>query len=279
MCIRDRSNDAFVNLSGSSTSRANAIIDIRLDDGNGYEFTESGDSQNDGADFPAFSPDQLVNFDISWDASSDTATWITVMIDGQQVAATFPSEGADFEAIADGVRTVQFRFAGNSAIESGGAGVIIDDLMVFDGDGNVVFADDFEGFDTAVSLDPDLNPDVPYAGNTSDASVICISNADAGDGEEECDGNQFAFVTDLVTDDTGELRLSLSSLGIDSLPSGRMTVSVLKDASSNDAFVNLSGLETRRADAIIDIRLDDNNGYEFTAVSYTHLTLPTILLV
>ena len=260
------SNDAFVNLSGLETRRADAIIDIRLDDGNGYEFTESGDSQNDGANFPAFSPDQLVNFDISWDASSDTATWITVMIDGQQVAATFQSEAENFEAIADGVRTVQFRFAGNSATESGGAGVIIDDLMVFDGDGNVVFSDDFEGFDTAVSLDPDLNPDVPYAGNTSDASVICISDADAdaGDGEEECDGNQFAFVTDLVSDDTGELRLSLNSLGIDSLPSGRMTVSVIKDASSNDAFVNLSGSETRRADAIIDIRLDDNNGYEFT---------------
>ena len=258
------SNDAFVNLSGLETRRADAIIDIRLDDGNGYEFTESGDSQNDGANFPAFSPDQLVNFDISWDASSDTATWITVMIDGQQVAATFQSEAENFEAIADGVRTVQFRFAGNSATESGGAGVIIDDLMVFDGDGNVVFSDDFEGFDTAVSLDPDLNPDVPYAGNTSDASVICISDAGDGDGEEECDGNQFAFVTDLVSDDTGELRLSLNSLGIDSLPSGRMTVSVIKDASSNDAFVNLSGSETRRADAIIDIRLDDNNGYEFT---------------
>ena len=171
------------------------------------------------------------------------------------------------ETILDGVRTIQFRFAGNSAIESGGAGVIIDDLMVFDGDGNVVFSDDFEGFDTAVSLDPDLNPDVPYAGNTSDASVICISDADAdadtGDGEEECDGNQFAFVTDLVSDDTGELRLSLNSLGIDSLPSGRMTVSIIKDASSNDGFINLSGGETQRCDALIDIRVDDN-GYEFT---------------
>ena len=259
--IKDASsNDAFVNLSGSSTSRANAIIDIRVDDGNGYEFTQSGNSQNAGANFPGFTPGNLVNFDISWDASSDTVTLVTVIIDGQQVAATFASEGADLDAISDGVRTVQFRFAGNSAVESGGAGVSIDDLTVFDGDGNVVFTDDFEDFDVGVSIDPDLNPDSPYAGNTSDATIGCDSDTMTTPTDEECDGNQFAFVTDLVTDDTGELRFSLQ----DSLPVGRMTVSVIKDASSNDGFVNLSGSSTSRANAIIDIRIDDGNGYEFT---------------
>ncbi len=251
------SNDGFINISGTSTSRANAMIDFRINDNNGYAFTESGDSQNASANFPAFINDELVDIEISWDATSSPPT-MTVIIDGQMVAAPFPSEGADADAIAEGMRTVQFRFASNSAVEDNGAGVSVFDFELTDDSGNVLFSDDYDGYALGDSLNPDENPNSPYHGNSSDATIDCQDAEDEGE-EGDCT-DQHGFVTDTDTGDTGELRFSFS----DPVSVGTMTATVRKDASSNDAFINISGSSTSRANAMIDFRINDGNGYAFT---------------
>ena len=174
---KEMTQDGFINLSGTSTSRSNAMIDMRINDSNGYEFTESGASVNAMANFPAFVNDEFVTVDITWDATVAGAPLITVTIDGQPVtAAPFPSEGGA-DAIADGVRTVQFRLGGGSGTDETGAGLFVDNLRVYDtstGMPNLVFEDDYESYNVGDSLDPDVMPtamDTPYRNNSSEAVV------------------------------------------------------------------------------------------------------------
>ena len=174
---KEMTQDGFINLSGSSTSRSNAMIDMRINDANGYEFTESGDSVNATANFPAFVNDEFVAVDITWDATVTGAPLITVTIDGQPVtAAPFPSEGGA-TAIAEGVRTVQFRLGGGSSTDDTGAGFFVDNLRVYDtssGAPVLVFEDDYESYNVGDSLDPDVMPtamDTPYRNNSSEAVV------------------------------------------------------------------------------------------------------------
>ena len=254
---KDFGEDAFINLSGSSTSRRNALIDIRVND-DSYEFTESGDGVS--TNFPPYTAGNFATIDLAWDATNGGAPTITVVIDGQQVADPFASAGQDLDAIVDGLRTVQFRYAGSSAVASG-EGLLVDDLIIFDASGAVLFSDDFESRDVGESLEP-MAADSTYHPNSSDVTVEAEScSGDSGSSSEDCmEGNQFGFVTDVNPDDTGELRFSLP----DSLPSGRMVAIVRKDVSGEDAFVNISGSSTSRRNAIIDIRLNDGNGYSFT---------------
>ena len=236
------------------------MIDIRIDDANGYEYTEAS-TANASADFPAFSNSQFVDFDLSWDATSGGQPIITIVIDGQQVQDPFPAEAGDVTTVEAGLQTIQFRFAGNSATDAPDIGLFVDDFMVFDASGAVLFSDDFEGYSLGASLDPDENGGSPYHPNTSDSDVleeICEIAFDPTEIPEEC--NLFAFVSDVSDDDTGELRFTLPEV----LPAGRMTVLVNKTFSGEDAFVNLSGTSTSRRNSIIDIRIDDNNGYEYT---------------
>ena len=180
--------DGFVNLSGSSTSRSNAMIDMRINDTEGYEFTESGDSVNASANFPAFVNDQFVEMVITWDATGAGAPLITVTIDGQAVtAAAFPTEAGDLSTVQDGVRNVQFRLGGGSGLDDTGAGFFVDDLRIYDtssGSPMLVFGDDFESYTVGNSLDPNADtassgpipdaiiaPDTPYRNNSFQVSV------------------------------------------------------------------------------------------------------------
>jgi len=174
--------DAFVNLSGTSTSRRNGIIDIRVNDNNGYEFTESGATINDIANFPAYTPDLFVELDIAWDASNGVPI-VTVMIDGQLVADPFPTESQDMAAVMEGLRTVQFRFGGGSAVEADGVGVFVDNIRVYDssnGTEQLFFLDEFENYTVGNSLDPNaaetdpnvtVEPGTPYHNNSFQAVV------------------------------------------------------------------------------------------------------------
>ncbi|WP_394749957.1 PKD domain-containing protein [Spongiimicrobium salis] len=264
--------DAFVNLSGSSTTRRNAMIDIRIDDANGFEFTESGDNVAT-PNFPTFMNDEFVMVDITWDASGAGAPLVTVTIDGQAAtAAPFESAGQDATAIADGVQTVQFRLGGNGDLDATGAGFWIDNLNVYDmtsGTPTLVFEDDYESYTVGDSLDPDEAAD-PNATPYRDNSFQVVVNEEAGAvGGPGTPGNQLALITDTDGGDTGELRLNLDN----TIAVGRMTAVIRKEATSLDAFVNLSGSSTTRRNAMIDFRIDDANGYEFTE-SGDNVTMP-----
>ena len=272
--------DGFVNLSGSSTRRREAVIDMRINDSSGYSFTESGVTANATANFPAFVNDELVDMVITWDASNATsavAPIVTVSIDGQDVTATaFPSESDDLSAIEGGVSVVQFRLGGGADLDATGAGFSVDDIKVYDtslGAPSLVFEDDFESYNLGDSLDP--NADTASNGPVADAIIaadspyssnsfqVTVAGADVVV-EPEPEVNQVASITDTSDADTGELRLNLDA----SIPVGMMTVTVSKQI-TQDGFVNLSGSSTRRREAVIDMRINDSSGYSFTESGVT----------
>ena len=269
---KEATQNGFINLSGASTSRPNALIDMRINDSNGYEFTESGDSVNAFADFPDFVNDELVEVVISWDATNAAGPTVLVTIDGQAVTSeAFLSESQDPSSIADGVRTVQFRLGGNSSFDDSGAGMLVDNLKVYDtssGTPVIVFEDDFESYTAGNSLDPDAATAnvAPILDAISDVSSPYRNNSFQvtvqGDVEPIVEGPvslQNAFITDTSDADTGELRLNLN----ETVAVGMMSVTISKDATQN-GFVNLSGASTSRPNALIDMRINDSSGYQFT---------------
>ena len=177
---KEATQDGFINLSGTSTSRGNALIDMRIDDSNGYEFTESGATVNALANFPTFVNDELVEVVITWDATNAAGTLVSVVIDGQAVTEeAFLSESLDPASIVGGVKTVQFRLGGNSSLDASGAGMLVDNLKIYDtssGNDVIVFEDDFEDYEVGYSLNPDdaiTTPvaNSPYKNNSFQATV------------------------------------------------------------------------------------------------------------
>ena len=177
---KEATQDGFINLSGTSTSRKNAMIDMRIDDSNGYEFTESGDTVNDYANFPTFVNDELVEVIITWNATNAAGPLVSVTIDGQAVTdEAFLSESQDSGAIQEGVKTIQFRLGGNSSLDATGAGMLVDNLKVYDtssGTPVIVFEDDFENYTAGSSLNPEDTSvvpvtDSPYKKNSFQATV------------------------------------------------------------------------------------------------------------
>ena len=183
---KDYTQDGFINLSGTSTSRKNALIDLRLGDNKGYEFTESGLTVNDYANFPTFINNELIDVEISWDATG-ALPLVSVVIDGQAVTdEPFASESLDPTAILGGVKTIQFRLGGNSSFDASGAGMIVDNLKIYDlstGSDVLVFEDDFETYPLGYSLDPNATDAIPVAGtpyknNSFEAIVAGVGNDD-----------------------------------------------------------------------------------------------------
>ena len=152
--------------------------------------------------------------------------------------------------------------------------MLVDNLKVYDtssGTPVIVFEDDFESYTAGNSLDPDAATASagPIAGAVSDENSPYRNNSFQvivqGDVEpvepviEEPVSFQNAFITDTSDADTGELRLNLN----ESVAVGMMSVTVSKEATQN-GFVNLSGTSTSRANALIDMRINDSSGYQFT---------------
>ena len=159
---------------------------MRVSDSNGYEFTESGDSVNAIASFPDFINDELVEVVIEWDATDATditGPLVSVTIDGQAVTdAEFASESQDLAAVQAGVRTIQFRLGGNSGLDATGAGMLVDNLKVYDtssGTPEIVFEDDFESYTVGNSLDPDAATasNGPIAGAVVEANTPYRNNS------------------------------------------------------------------------------------------------------
>ena len=182
---KEATQDGFINLSGSSTTRKYALIDMRIDDSNGYEFTESGDTVNAIANFPTFNNNELVEVVMTWDVTNAAGPLVFVTIDGQAVTdEAFVSESQDLALIQDGVKTVQFRLGGKSSLDASGAGMAVDNLKVYDtssGTDVVVFEDDFESYEVGYSLDPNEDSVItvansPYRDNSFQVTVQPIGS-------------------------------------------------------------------------------------------------------
>ncbi len=180
-------SDAFVALYGSSTSGSNAMIDMRLGDDPDENFSMRNEAPAD-ANPPAFINDQIYTIEIEWDATGTTAPLLTVTIDGELLTAAPFASGGNLSDIVNGVRNLQFRFGGSSAITPDSEGMLVDNIKIFDtssGAEILVFEDDFEDSTVGNSLDPDaddptvagyepgavIEPGTPYRNNSFQAIV------------------------------------------------------------------------------------------------------------
>ena len=164
-------------------------LDISGDD---YDLRASGSSSGGGST-AGFAEDQIIDFEIAWDASSasDTvAPLVTVTIDGQVAfgGANFASPSASLSDVAGGVETIQFRVGGSGDVTA--FGLIVDDFKVYSSDSGSeveVFSDDFESYTVGNSLDPDAatTTNDPFAGAVSeDPTPYNSSSYDVFVGEE-----------------------------------------------------------------------------------------------
>ncbi|MDW3645752.1 MAG: PKD domain-containing protein [Bacteroidia bacterium] len=171
--------DAFINVTGSSTSGRNSIVEVRLKDNAEHAFREgASDATIAAANFPDGVADTWVEVEVSWTSDGTNTPLYTVIIGGQTVITDAPSTTRDpnnadqvaehLGTVIDGARNFQWKYASNSAVSDGVYHV--DDIKVYN-DGVIVFEDDFQGRVKGDDLNPDVNLDSPYHPNSSDATV------------------------------------------------------------------------------------------------------------
>jgi len=175
--------DGFINVTGTSTSGKNSIVEVRFKDNAPHEFREgASDATIAAANFPEGMPDVWVAVEISWSSDGTNTPTYTVVIGGQTVITDAPSttrDPNDMDMVAehlattiDGAHNFQWKYASNSTVSDGVYHV--DDIVVYSSDSGsetTVFSDDFQGRVAGDDLNPDVDPDSPYHGNTSDATV------------------------------------------------------------------------------------------------------------
>ncbi len=173
--------DAFINISGTSTSGDNAIVEVRLKDNAPHEYREgASDDVIANANFPEGMPDVWVPIEIRWAADGVSTPLFTVIIDGQTITADAVSTtnggpgdvDGHLAATMDGAHTIQWKYSDNGSVNDGMCHV--DNIVIYSSDSGSemrVFEDDFQGRTAGDFLDPDLNVDSPYHQNTMDASV------------------------------------------------------------------------------------------------------------
>lgn len=171
--------DGFINVTGSSTSGKNSIVEVRLKDNANHEFREgASDATIAAANFPEGKPDVWIPVDITWSADGTNTPTYTVIIDGQTVitdasSTTRDPNDADMVAehlatVIDGARNFQWKYNSNSSTNDGVYHV--DDIVIYS-DGVVVFEDDFQGRVNGDDLSPLVDPESPYHENCSEATV------------------------------------------------------------------------------------------------------------
>ena len=173
--------DAFINISGTSTSGDDAIVEVRLKDNAPHEFREgASDDAIAAAMFPEGMPDVWTPIEISWAADGVGTPAFTVIIDGETIIAdaisTTNGGAGDVDghlaATMNGAHTIQWKYSDNGSVNDGMFHV--DDIVVYSSDSGsevVVFEDNFQGRTAGDVLDPDVNVDSPYHPNTMDATV------------------------------------------------------------------------------------------------------------
>lgn len=171
--------DGFINVTGTSTSGKNSIIELRIKDNANHEFREgASDATIAAGNFPEGMPDVWVAVEISWTSDGTNTPTYTVLMDGQTVitdASSTTRDPNDADMVAehlattkDGAHNFQWKYASNSTINDGVYHV--DDIVIYS-DGVVVFEDNFQGRIAGDNLNPDVNADSPYHVNSSDTTV------------------------------------------------------------------------------------------------------------
>jgi len=176
-------SDGFINVTGTSTSGKNSIVEVRLKDNTSHEFREgASDATIAAADFPEGVANEWVSIEVSWSADGTNAPVYTVVIGGQTVIADAVSttrDPNDSDMVAehlattiDGAHNFQWKYNSNSSTNDGVYHV--DDIVVYSSDSGtetVVFSDDFQGRVAGDDLHPAVNLDSPYHENSSEATV------------------------------------------------------------------------------------------------------------
>jgi len=175
--------DAFINVTGSSTTGKNSIVEVRLKDNAPNEFREgASDATIAAANFPEGVANEWVSVEVSWAADGTNAPIYAVAIGGQTVIADAPSTTRDpndaemvaehLATVIDGAHNFQWKYASNSAVSDGVYHV--DDIVIYSSDSGsetVVFEDDFQGRVAGEDLNPEVNLESPYHQNSSEATV------------------------------------------------------------------------------------------------------------
>lgn len=175
--------DAFINVTGSSTSGKNSIVELRLKDNAQHAFREGASDETIAAGvFPEGMPNVWSSVQVSWTTDGANTPRYTVVIDGATVITDAPSTTRDpndadqvaehLGTVIDGARNFQWKYASNSAVSDGVYHV--DDIVIYDTTGgtpSILFEDDFQGRVAGQSLHPEDNADSPYHGNCSDVTV------------------------------------------------------------------------------------------------------------
>jgi len=179
----DDIQDGFINVTGSSTSGRNSIVEIRLKDNTTHEFREGASDETIAAGvFPEGAADVWIPVEISWSSDQVTVPVYTVVIDGVTAITDAPSTTRDpnneeqvaehLGTVIDGARNFQWKYASNSTVSDGLFQV--DEIVIYSSDSGsetIVFEDNFQGRVAGDNLDPDVDETSPYHQNSSDATV------------------------------------------------------------------------------------------------------------
>lgn len=178
--------DGFINVTGSSTSGRNSIVEIRLKDDTEHAFREgASDATIAEGVFPEGMANVWAPVSVSWASDGVNTPTYTVVIDGVTAITDAPSTTRDpnnadqvaehLGTVIDGARNFQWKYASNSAVSDGVFHV--DDIVVWSldsGTPTVVFEDNFQGRVAGDNLNPGddpLAPTTPYHVNSADATV------------------------------------------------------------------------------------------------------------
>lgn len=175
--------DGFINVTGSSTSGRNSIVEVRLKDNTTHEFREgASDETIAAAVFPEGMANVWTPVEVSWTSDGESVPLYTVVIDGQTVITDAPSTTRDpnnadqvaehLGTVIDGARNFQWKYNSNSSVNDGVYHV--DDIVIYSIEGGtetIVFEDNFQGRVAGDNLDPEFDETSPYHPNSSEATV------------------------------------------------------------------------------------------------------------
>ena len=181
--------DGFINVTGSSTSGRNSIVELRLKDNTKHEFREgASDATIAAANFPEGAPLVWTPIEISWTSDGMNTPKYTVMIGGTTVITDAPSVTRDpnnadqvaehLGTVIDGARNFQWKY--NSTSNTSDGVYHVDDIVIYasnSGSEVIAFEDNFQGYtagDNLDSADSDGNPineNSVYHPNSSEVTV------------------------------------------------------------------------------------------------------------
>ncbi len=173
--------DGFIHVAGRSTTSDFAIMEVRLKDDAVHEFREgASDDAIANANFPTGVADVWIPVEVSWSADGINTPTFSVIIGDQTVItdAVSTTNGGDGD-VADHLANTKdgafaFLWKYNSNSSTSDLTYHVDDIVVYSslsGTEEIVFSDDFQGYQTGTDLDPENNMESVYHPNTSEATV------------------------------------------------------------------------------------------------------------